>query len=114
MSENKIPLSKRNGLRFQIKPRTIKYRTDDREGEAVISDISTGGCYAKEATLPLSIDDKVILSLNFIESENNMEFEAIVIRSQDNEFAAKFLDVPDELRMEMVKFFARDARENKL
>jgi len=43
-----------------------------------------------------------------------MEFEAIVIRSQDNEFAAKFLDVPDELRMEMVKFFARDARENKL
>jgi len=111
MTDKVMPFTKRKGLRFSIKPRTISYRANDQKGEALIADISAGGCLVKDATLPLSPQDNVVFLLDFIDPDNSIEVEAVVMRAQENAFAVKFLNIPEELKISMVKFFARDIRE---
>jgi len=114
MADKIKPPTNRKGLRFQIAPRTLRYRAKDQEGEALISDISAGGCFAVEATAILSPNDLVLVFLDFIDPENILEIEALVLRAEEREFALKFLNVSDELHIKIVKFFAADIRKNRL
>ncbi len=112
MSATEPVLSKRSALRFNIKPRPVKYRLGEATGEATIMNISTGGCSMADTTLGLSLGDRVVFCLDFLGDENNAEIEAVVVRAQENACALQF-DITEEFKLKLVKLIALDRRENR-
>lgn len=101
--------ARRNALRFRLHQQKITYKINQEEGQGQIVDISLSGCAVQAATMPLSPDMEILLSLEFDrEQDNPLSFTlaAKVVRAQDGMFAAQFLDLDEDQKKELYKCLA--------
>ena len=95
---------KRNGLRFQLHQQAIEYMRGDEKGEATILNISTSGCAVESATLQPSVDEEILIQIDFAEedcSSGLFKSKARVIREKKNTFAAEFMDLDNDQKNQL-------------
>ncbi len=106
--------SKRSGFRFQIQ-RTLKYIANGKEATAQLVNISTSGLYVKDATLPLTVDDEILIVNDLERKEHPEILEAKVVRAEQNEFSVVFLsqDGGEDNKNLFLKMLARSAKKRQ-
>ena len=102
--------SKRLSLRFPIKEQVVSYKTSYDDGEAVLVNISTGGCVVRGASVPVAVAEKILLSFDNDNLDDPLEMQALCVRQEDDGFAVQFLGVDEAEENRLVKIFALMAR----
>lgn len=109
MGDSKIG-TKRLNLRFAGNSHLLRYKTEFEEGEAVIVNVSTGGCALGKTTVHLSPKEKILIILQLEEELDPLEISARVIRVEKDYTAVRFLLNSDNSKLRLVKYFARKQR----
>lgn len=109
MSEGK-KRTKRLSLRFSIKDYRVNLKTEFEDGEALIDNISAGGCSLLEPSLELLEGEKILLVLEYDDSVSQDEVAGKVLRCSENSVAIQFHGVSEEKKQRIVKFFAHKRR----
>lgn len=102
--------SKRQALRFSAVQHPISYKTEFEDGKGVIDNVSSGGCAISDLSIPLNIQEKVLIILKLEGEENTFEIGARVLRVEKGHAALQFTDIDDHISEQLVKFFARRQR----
>ncbi|MBV5328645.1 MAG: PilZ domain-containing protein [Chlorobium sp.] len=90
---------KRNSIRFYVNDLQVEYTSKDKYGKCKLLNISTGGCSAQSATMQLSIDEDILMTISFENQDTSkIEFKAKarVIRTEKDTFGAKFSDLGND------------------
>jgi len=114
MGESKVVAgSKRSSLRFSMNEQRISYKTAYEDGEALLANISTGGCAVFSATVPVAEGDKLLFSFDILTPGEPFELRAICVRLEDDGFAVQFLGVDISEANRIIKLLATRARSEK-
>lgn len=105
--------SKRNSLRFSIKAQPVRYKTAYEDGEAVLVNISTGGCVVRKASVPVALTEKILFSFDIHGLDEPLEIRAICVRLEGDSFAVQFLGIDDVEANRLTKILAGQARSEK-
>ncbi len=103
--------SKRQGLRFRAGGFRFCYKTEFEEGTGELANISGGGCAAKHVSIPLALQEKILLILPLEDDGDDVEIGARVIRADGSITALKFEHIGEENRERITRFFARRQRQ---
>lgn len=68
----------------------VKYKTAYDEGEGALINISSGGCVLESTTLPVSVQEKVFISIKLGRKDSIVEAKAVVVRAEEDQFAVQF------------------------
>ena len=102
--------SKRYALRYCCSDYTVKYKTAYDQGEACLIDISSDGCAFESATVSLSVQEKIFISLELEKKQNIIEAKAVVVRMEKNIFAVKFILIEPATQNLIRIYFAQKLR----
>ncbi len=102
--------SRRSSLRFFGDKHPVTYKTEFEEGSATLANISTSGAALEEATPALTMNEKILLNLELFDTENPVEIQAIVVRSEAKLHFVQFMGITSEVKREILKFFVHRAR----
>lgn len=106
--------SKRGALRFRFKEEfQVSYKTAYKDGEALLVDVSTGGCAVRKPSEPVSVDEKILLSFIIQNLDEPLEIQSTCVRLDSDGFAVRFLGVDREEENRIVKLLAAECRANK-
>ncbi len=97
--------SKRLNLRFNGGQQSVTYKTEFDDGEAFITNISAGGAALQTATVPLSVNDRILLCIHLYEPEETIEIQATVVRSHEDTFSVQFQGTEEALKGRIIRFF---------
>ncbi len=92
--------SKRQAFRFTCDTLSVTYKTAYEDGEAGLDNISTIGCALREPTVPLNVEEKVLVSIDLGQDVGTIEATGMVVR-QDEEITALQFSL---IEAETVKF----------
>jgi len=101
---------KRAALRFKLPGKTISYMANGQLGEAVLVNISSGGCAVAETTENLNVNDPVLIVLELTDSERPLELEGAVVRSGQGSFSCKFTKLQEDFLKNFPKQLALEYR----
>ncbi len=104
--------SKRQGLRFSGGGFGFSYKTEFEEGSGELANISAGGCAASHVSIPLALQEKILLILPVEDGGEDVEIGARVIRIDGTITALIFEQIGEESKERIIRFFARRQREN--
>jgi c-di-GMP-binding flagellar brake protein YcgR len=110
MAEAASTVSKRSSLRFAGFDWLVIFRTEYEDGEARLVNISTGGCALHLVSLPLAIDQKLLVSLILDNPGNPLQMRAMVTRIEADCCGLKFQHVEESAKRKLVRFFAKETR----
>lgn len=113
MGDSAVAGSKRNSLRFSIQVLPVRYKTAYEDGEAILFNISTGGCAVRKASVPVALTEKILFSFDIHSLDEPLEVRAICVRLEDDGFAVQFLGVDDVEANRIVKLLAAQTRSEK-
>ena len=82
--------SRRRFYRFDTYRLPVKYRTAYDDGDALLLNISTGGCALENVSTELAVGDRFLLHIEDEKLENPIEAQAEVVRADNNVTAAEF------------------------
>ena len=103
--------SKRDSLRFHFKEELlIRYKTAYQDGEALLVNISKGGCVVQKASVPVAVDEKILFSFTIHNLDAPLELQATCVRLDGDGFAAKFLGIDGGDESRVAKLLAAQAR----
>ncbi|MFH2123104.1 MAG: PilZ domain-containing protein [Pseudomonadota bacterium] len=105
-----------NGLRFYIHGHQVRYSVDQEEETGVLVDISIGGCAVQGATKSLAIDDKISMVIAINHGDDlplSLPVTARIVRIENELFDAQFLDLQEEQKIQLQKWFAYEIRQNR-
>ncbi len=102
--------SRRSSLRFFGDKHPVTFKTEFEEGSATLANISTSGAALEEATPALTMNEKILLNLELFDTENPVEIQAIVVRSEAKLHFVQFMGITSEVKREILKFFVHRAR----
>lgn len=75
--------SKRCALRFICWDQSVNYKTAYEDGEAQLLNISTSGCAFVLPTLPLSVGEKLLVSLELPDENTIFQAQGSVVRVEN-------------------------------
>jgi len=104
---------KPRGLRFQIHHRQIEYSIDQEKGTGNLVDISISGCAVQEATLALSTDTEISMTIPLYHEQGTLSpftLTATVAREQGDQFAVQFLDLDENREAQLYKCLVNEGR----
>ncbi len=104
--------SRRLSLRFKCNDYPVTYKTEFENGEATLINISTSGAALAGVSLPLSVDEKILLSLELFNTEKPEEIQAIVVRTEEGQYSVQFRGITSEIKREILKFFIQKNRSD--
>lgn len=104
--------SKRLGLRFSVDNYPFRYKTEFEDGRGAVMNISGGGCAVHQLTTPLAPEEKLLLILNLSEEDQPMEISAQVVRVDEKSTAVKFMQLSEENKARITKYFAMKQRQS--
>lgn len=113
MSAIQTTTSKRDVLRFSGYRKSLSYKTDYEDGEAQLVNISTGGCAISDATIELTVDEKLLISFALENPEKLVEIQAVVVWADTDVFGLKFQHMEGSLKHRILRFFAQENRRQK-
>ncbi len=102
--------SKRKALRLCCHKHPVTYKTAYDDGEGFLINISSGGCAFESATLALSVQEKVLVSIELDGKENIVEAKAVVVRVKENEIAVKFILIEPSSQSLIRSYFTKKLR----
>ena len=103
--------SRRDALRFRFKEEFwVSYKTAYKDGDALLEDISTGGCAVRKASVPIAVDEKILFSFVVNNLDEPLEIRGVCIRLDGDGFAVKFLGLDGRAENRIVKLLAAQAR----
>ncbi len=103
--------SKRGSLRFHFKEELlVSYKTAYQDGEALLVNISTGGCVVQKASVPVEVGEKILFSFAIYDLGAPLELQATCVRLDGDGFAVKFLGMDGGGESRVVKLLAAQAR----
>lgn len=102
--------SKRQSLRFTAEGFHFRYKTEFEEGGGVLANISGGGCAVRDLSVPLALQEKVLLILPVEDGEEAVEIGARVIRVDGSITALIFEQIGEVNKQRLIRFFARRQR----
>lgn len=100
---------KRDGIRFHLNNLLLQYELNDAIGQGLVVDISVSGCAVESSSLPLTPGDAIKLKITFDPHDtlaSDFQLQARVVRVNDHQFAAQFLDLDDAQREQLYKRLA--------
>jgi|GEM_PF-2197483 len=105
--------SKRQSFRFSCDNHLVSYKTAYEDGEASLDNISTTGCALRNLTVPLSLEEKVLVCIDLGEEGEKIEATGRVVRQDENITALHFsLIEADTVKFIQTHFF-KALREQK-
>jgi len=110
-------LTKRHGLRFQIRGHQVEYTFDQEAGNGELVDISISGCLMKSLSTAISsgMEGTIIISANQdYELPTPFTLAVKVVRTQEDMFAAEFLQLEEEQKAQLHKWFAYEVGKDNL
>lgn len=103
--------SKRSSLRFHFKEKLpVSYKTAYKDGKALLIDISTSGCFVQDASVPVDIGEKILVSFSIRNLDEPLEIQAVCARLDGDGFAVRYLGIDVEEQNRLVKLLAAQAR----
>ncbi len=105
--------SKRNALRLCCNNHSVTYKTAYDEGEAHLVNISSGGCCFESASLALSVREKILISIELEAGQNIIEAKAVIVRAQENIYAAKFILIEPATQGLIRSYFTQQLRDQQ-
>lgn len=102
--------SKRQALRFSAVDHPVSYKTEFEDGEGIIDNVSSGGCAISGPSVPLNIQEKVLIILKLEDDEEIFEIGARVLRVEKGHAALQFTDIDEHKSGQLVRYFARKQR----
>lgn len=105
--------SKRLSLRFKAGGHKLSIKTEFEDGNGKLENISAGGCALGEVDIPLTLDEKILLIIHLDDQNDKIEIGAQVVRGEENRFAVQFIDISEENKQSIVKYFASVQRRQK-
>jgi len=109
-------LIKRNGLRFQIRGHQVEYTIDQETGNGELVDISISGCKVQGLTRVITseMESTIIIPVSQdYDLPASFTLAAKIVRAQDDMFAAEFLDLDDEQKALLHKWFTYEVGKDK-
>lgn len=103
--------SKRAAFRYPGRPLKLKYRTAYEDGEAWLVNISTDGCAFESASVPLSVDERILIRISPEGAEKSFEARSLVVRADENGYAIRFILLEPENKTLIRNYFSRKMRE---
>jgi hypothetical protein len=105
--------SRRRALRFSCNHR-VRYKTAYDEGEAILINVSTGGCAFQQLSLPLHLQDKILVSITMPGCVTPVfEAQGIVVRVDDDCTAIHFSLVEPDDQIHMRNYFSKQMRKSR-
>ncbi len=105
--------SKRQAYRFPGNNLSVSYKTDYDDGKALLCNISTKGCAMKQTSVPLMLQQKILLIIEAEELEESLEAAGIVVWVDDGITAVKFTLMEKETEKSIQIFFSKKMRGMK-
>ncbi len=102
--------SKRSALRFPCDHQLVSYKTAYDTGEAQLINISTAGCVFSELTMPLSLQERILVSIAFPDEDYTFQAQGLVVRIENDCTAISFTLVESEDQAQLRRHFARQMR----
>jgi hypothetical protein len=103
--------SKRFALRYPCGHQTVGYKTAYDAGEAVLLNVSTVGCAFEQPSLPLSMHEKILVSILLPEENLVIEAQGVVVRIEDRCTAIRFTLLEHEDQIQVIKYFSKMMRK---
>ncbi len=75
--------------------------------------ISSGGCFFESASLPLSVREKIFISIKLEAEQNVIEAKATVVRTQEDAYAAKFILIEPGTQSLIRSYFTQQLRDQQ-
>lgn len=100
---------KRDGIRFQLNNLLLQYELNDAVGKGIVVDISVSGCAVESSSIALAAGDLINLTITFDQHDtlaSEFQLKARVVRVNDHQFAAQFLDLDEEQKEQLYKRLA--------
>ncbi len=109
-NDSKRKSSRRNALRWCCNKHSVKYKTEYDEGKGDLINISSGGCFFESVTLPLSVQEKVFISIKLDEEQDTVEAKAVVVRAKEDKYAVKFILIELDTQNQIRAYFTQQLR----
>lgn len=102
--------SKRAALRFPCDNQLVSYKTAYDTGEGQLINISTAGCVFFELTMPLTVQQKILVSIAFPDEAYTFQAQGVVVRVEKIRTAISFTLVEAEDQAQLRRYFSRQMR----
>jgi hypothetical protein len=76
--------SKRSALRFSCTDQPVSYKTAYDAGEAQLLNISAVGCAFLQPSCPVSVGEKILVTLHLPAAEVPFQAQGVVVRIENN------------------------------
>ncbi len=103
--------SKRRALRFPCGHQPVSYKTAYDAGEAVLLNVSTAGCAFEQPSLPLSMQEKVLVSITLLGEDSVFQAQGVVVRVKNGFTAIRFTLLESEDQEQVIKYFSKMMRK---
>jgi hypothetical protein len=104
---------KPKSLSFQIHQRQIEYLIHQERGTGYLVDISISGCAVREASIALSADTEISMSIPLYQEKDRLSSfttTAKVVWGEGDRFALQFLDLDDKQETQLYKCLVNEGR----
>lgn len=112
-AEKELSQFKSKGLRFQIHQRQIEYLFHQERGTGYLVDISISGCAVRDASIALSADTEISMSIPLFQEQDSLSsftITAKVVSGEGDRFAVQFLDLDDNREAQLYKCLVNEGR----
>ena len=103
--------SKRCALRFPCGQQPVSYKTAYDAGDAMLLNVSTAGCAFEQPSLPLSMEEKVLVSIALLGEDSVIQAQGVVVRSGKGFTAIRFTLFEAEDQEQLIKYFSKMMRK---
>jgi PilZ domain len=113
--EKLATINRRTALRLVLPRQVVKYRVNNQEYDALLHDISTGGCVIEIPSPALTVGEKLSVVIPLFKRENGQDLstiEAEVVRVEAEQFAVEFVTVDNDMKKMLWKFLVKEAQQD--
>lgn len=104
--------SKRAAFRFPCSHHRVRFKTAYEDGEASLLNISTDGCALQSPSVPLAVDEKILITIEPEGQEESFEARSRVVRVEEDVLGLQFTLLEIATKTQIRNYFSKKYRES--
>lgn len=104
--------SRRAAFRFKLANKSLTYMANGRMGRAILTNISTSGCFATKNDTPVAANDQILIVIELAMRDKPLELMAKVVRIAEDGFSAEFTHIEKSFQTEFSTMLATEQRNS--
>jgi hypothetical protein len=104
--------SRRTAFRFNLANKKLTYMANGRMGRAILQNISTSGCFAKNNDTELVVNEQILIVIELEVCDKPLELKAKVVRIGAGGFSAEFTHIEESFQTEFSTMLATEQRNS--